>query len=280
MPVATTFSHADENGKELLGEVARLDTMVTMVDCLNFLQDWNSSEKAKERKELGAEEDDEREIVDLLTDQLECANVVLLNKSDLVDKVDLEFLRSLVTRLNPIATIVDTKYSKVDLEKILNTGKFNMQEAEDMPGWHQELSGQQHIPETEEYGIGSFIYRSNRPFHQQRLDEALDGPAGWMRGLPGILRSKGLIWVAGLDNGTVWSQAGTSMSLSGHRPWLTGNVNCQNIQRPKLLPFCILMHAASVRALFASSLSNRLKGCNRRSAPNPFWHNIFRFRRL
>jgi len=219
MPVATTFSVEDHEGSELLGKVARLDTLVTVVDCHNFLDDWHSAQKANERKELGVEETDERTIVDLLTDQLECANVVILNKTDLVDAKSLGFLEGLVKKLNPKAQVLHSQYGQVDLAKILNTHLFSLEDAQAMPGWLQELQGAGHTPETEEFGISSFVYRSHRPFHPGRLKRTLQ------KGIGGILRSKGVVWMADEpEHAVIWNQSGTSMKLAISNRWLQGTV--------------------------------------------------------
>jgi len=219
MPVATTFVHEHE-GKSLLGKVARLDTLVTMVDAFNFLKDYNrGSEKLRDRAALGAEKQDERTIAMLLADQIECANLVVLNKIDLIKQEDAAKLEALVKKMNPKAKIIRSTYGKVDLKLLLNTGSFNMQEAEEMPGWYQELQGN-HVPESEEYGISSLVFRAQKPFHPSRLNKLLK------RGLDGLLRSKGILWIAGLHSSAlVWHQAGEVLSLDGGDQWLHGSVD-------------------------------------------------------
>jgi len=219
MPVATTF--VDEHGgKSLLGKVARLDTLVTVVDGANFLKDYNKAgEGLRDRPALGAEEGDQRTIAQLLADQIECANVIVLNKMDLVKEPDAHKLEGLLKRLNPRAKVIRSTFGKVDLPQVLNTGSFNMAEAEQMPGWFQELQGN-HVPETLEYGISSLVFKVQRPFHPARLDKIL------RNGLDGILRSKGMFWVAGVnDFCLIWHQAGTTLRIEDGMPWLHGHVD-------------------------------------------------------
>lgn len=217
MPVATTFDAKDEKGRLLLGEFAVLDTCVTVVDCMNFLKDYKTHEKAVDRKDLGAEEGDERTIVDLLIDQVEFANVLVLNKTDLVSRRELEELKRLLERLNPGARILESKFGAVDPKCILNTKTFDLESASMMPGWTAELKGVQHKPETEEYGISSFVYRMGRPFHPVRLEQALSLAGG---AFPGVLRSKGYAWVASEELLSVeWSQAGLITALKAGFSW-------------------------------------------------------------
>lgn len=212
MPVATTFS-TEHNGEHLLGEVARLDTLVTVVDSLNFLKDYHKNQKITDLPSLGAEKNDKRPIVNLLVDQVECSNLIVLNKIDLVREHDVEHLEKLLHTLNPKAKIIRAAFGKVDPKFLLNTGSFNMAEAERMPGWFQALSGS-HTPETAEYDISSFVFRAQHPFHPLRLDKCL------RRGFDGVLRSKGLIWVAGLEQyALIWGQAGMSMKIEPGQAW-------------------------------------------------------------
>ncbi|MBL7977418.1 MAG: GTP-binding protein [Bacteroidetes Order II. Incertae sedis bacterium] len=187
MPVAVTFAFEDENGQSL-SSFAQLDTMVTVVDAHNFLSDFNS---AQTLKQLGQEvgEGDERTLVDLLTDQIEFANVIILNKTDTVTSMNIHYLNSILRTLNPDAQIITSTYGKVDLDEVLNTNLFNMEEAENAAGWAKELAGE-HIPETEEYGISSFVYRSRRPFHPKRFYDFFN--ASWK----GVIRAKGFFWLA------------------------------------------------------------------------------------
>ncbi|CAE7819860.1 unnamed protein product [Symbiodinium microadriaticum] len=217
MPVATTFV-SEHEGKKLLGSVARLDTLVTVVDAVNFLKDYDMGQKLADRPVLGAEESDQRTISQLLIDQVECSNIIVLNKIDLISEKETMQMETLLRQLNPKARIVRSSYAKVDLDLLFNTGSFDMAEAQEMPGWFQELEGG-HVPESQEYGISSFVFRAQRPFDPERLDQFITA------GLHGIIRSKGLLWVAGLACSLTWHQAGSSMGMQPGPVWLHGNVD-------------------------------------------------------
>jgi G3E family GTPase len=211
MPVAATFSFVDEAGKSL-GDVARLDTMVTVVDGEKFLEDMDSYDDLLERR-LALSEDDQRNVADLLIDQVEFANVLVVNKVDRMKAGDVERLKGLLRRLNPEARIVESEYSRVDPKLIFNTGLYDEEKAAGMAGWLKELQGF-HTPETEEYGITSFVYRARRPFHPQRLWEALGEV------FPGVLRAKGFFWLATKhDIIGVYSQAGNCVNTEPQRYW-------------------------------------------------------------
>jgi G3E family GTPase len=200
LPIAVTFTFADEAGR-CLGEVADLDTMVTVVDANRFLLDFGSTDELRDRQ-LGMSEDDDRSIVDLLVDQVEFANVIVLNKIDLVDADQLAGLEAMIRHLNPDAHIVHANHGRVPLETVLDTGLFDLDAAQQAPGWAKELQGQ-HIPETEEYGISSFVYRARRPLHPQRFWDFIN--TEW----DGVIRSKGLFWLASRPDWIgIWSQAG------------------------------------------------------------------------
>merc|ERR1740138_916376 len=173
MPVATTFEAKDNSGKALLGEVAVLDTCVTVIDGASFLKDYESRDKAVDRKNFGAEDGDPRTIVDLLVDQIEFANVLLLNKTDLISAQELDTLKNILKKLNPGANVIESQFGVVNPKLLLNTKTFDLKSASMLPGWEAELKGVQHTPETEEYGISSFVYRNDRPFHPERLEELL-----------------------------------------------------------------------------------------------------------
>ena len=212
MPVAETFTFTDEFG-ESLSDVATLDTMVTVVDALNFSKDFEESEELRERN-LALNEEDDRNIVDLLVDQIEFSNVIILNKTDLVDQAELERLEGIIRQLNPEAQQLRAQNSQVPLSAILNTGLFDFDKASDAPGWLKELRGE-HTPETEEYGISSWVYRAEKPFHPERIGRYFDEE--WA----GVVRSKGLFWIASqMDVALVWSQAGLSRQVQGAQPWL------------------------------------------------------------
>ncbi len=200
LPVAETFTFADEDGRSL-SDVARLDTMVTVVDAFNFLRDYQSSDSIAERGESMGEKDD-RTVVDLLVDQVEFCDVIVINKADLVSSDDLDRLRHILNTLNPRAKLVVSEFGRGPLETIMNTGLFNFEQAEQAPGWLKELRGE-HVPESEQYGITSFVYRARRPFHPQRFWELIHSV--WQ----GVLRSKGYFWLASrYDFAGNWAQAG------------------------------------------------------------------------
>lgn len=202
LPVAETFTFRDEN-EQSLADIARLDTMVTVVDGVNFLLDYQAAESLASRGETLGEED-ERSITDLLIEQIEFADVILISKIDLISSHEREELMAILERLNAQAQIIPMVMGEVPLDKILNTGRFDFERAAQAPGWLQELRGE-HVPETEEYGIASTAYRARRPFHPQRFFDFIDRP--WINGK--LLRSKGFFWLASKhrDAGS-WSQAG------------------------------------------------------------------------
>ena len=167
IPVAQTFSYVDEEKGIDLSKFSYIDSMITVVDCLNFFKDFGSNELLVDRK-LTDIEGDVRNIVNLLTDQIEFANIIVLNKTDLVEEKTVGLLEAAIKALNPGAKIIRSTFSKVDVKSILNTNLFNFEEAESSAGWQKELEGE-HIPETEEYGISSFVFRSHLPFHPIRL---------------------------------------------------------------------------------------------------------------
>lgn len=218
MPVATTFV-SEHEGKKLLGGVARLDTLVTVVDAANFLKDYDAMQRLTERLALGAEEEDQRTISQLLADQVECANLIVLNKIDLVAESDAARVEAVIKKFNPKAKLIRSTFGKVDLKLLLNTFTFNMTEAEQMPGWYQELQGN-HVPETLEYNISSCVFRAQKPFHPDRLDKLLAS------GFDGVLRSKGLLWIAGVHaSGMVWNHAGEAIHIDNGPEWLHGTVD-------------------------------------------------------
>lgn len=187
MPVAATFAVSDEHGTSL-SDVATLDTLVTVIDAASLLRDFSSSELLRDRGEsLGA--DDERALVDLITDQIEFANVIVLNKLDRLGAEERRRARSLVRALNPSANVVGSEWGRVPLGVILNTNAFDFDKAQAAPGWALALRGE-HTPESEAYGIASFVYRARRPFHPLRLMDLFQSE--W----PGVVRSKGFFWLA------------------------------------------------------------------------------------
>jgi len=213
IPVAQTFSFA--TGDELfdLTRFSRLDTMVTVVDAYNFFKDFGSSDTIFERN-MTDDQQDQRSVVNLLTDQIEFANVILLNKTDLVDKEQLGILENIIHKLNPEARIIHTTNGNVQGNQIINTGLFDYDRAAQSAGWLKELNNE-HTPETEEYGISSFVFRDSRPFHPQRFWNYLSQQ--WHAN---IIRSKGLFWLATRPaQALMWSQAGGSLKAEPYGRW-------------------------------------------------------------
>jgi G3E family GTPase len=206
LPVAETFTFEDEEGRSL-SQVARLDTMVTVVDGANFLDDYYEAYSLQETGEsLG--EDDDRNVAELLIDQIEFCDVLLISKIDLICTEKLEELKAVLRKLNATAEIIPMTKGNVPLAKLLNTGKFNFDKAQQAPGWLKELRGE-HTPETEEYGISSFVYRARKPFHPQKLYDFFADPFNDKEMSGKLLRSKGFFWLASRpQHAGQWSQAG------------------------------------------------------------------------
>jgi len=213
IPVAQTFTFEDEEGVSL-GQVSRLDTMVTVVDASNFMRDYNAAQALADRGEtLG--EDDERTVTDLLIDQIEFANVIVLNKLDLVEPQQAREVQAVIEALNPGARVVTATMGRVSPTAILDTGLFDYDEAAASAGWIRELNGE-HTPETEAYGISSFTYRTRTPFDAQRLWAFLNDSGNWS----GVLRSKGFFWVAADSRVAYeWGQAGGVTNVSPMGMW-------------------------------------------------------------
>lgn len=200
LPVAETFTFTDENGQSL-SDLARLDTMVTVVDSFNFLKDYSSRDSLQKRGESMGEED-ERTVVDLLIEQIEFCDVIVLNKTDLISAEERARLMGILRSLNPRARIEVAEFGRVALDKVLDTGLFDFEQASQAPGWLREMRGE-HVPESEEYNIASFVYQARRPFHPQRFFEMVEQE--W----PGVIRSKGYFWLASRPaHAASWSQAG------------------------------------------------------------------------
>jgi G3E family GTPase len=187
MPVAATFDFTTETGFRL-GDVARLDTMVTVVDARAFLEDYASADTLRSRGESAGEED-HRLLVDLLIEQVEFADTIVVNKADLVTPEELGRLAALLATFNPTAEILSTAHGQVPLSKVLGTGRFDMERAQNAAGWQQALSGE-HLPESEEFGVTSFVWRARRPVHPARFKALIEGD------LPGVVRAKGFFWLA------------------------------------------------------------------------------------
>ncbi|MFN4197615.1 MAG: GTP-binding protein [Flavobacterium sp.] len=214
VPVAQTFSFVDEESGIDLSLYSFIDTMVTVVDAFNFFKDFSSADLLQDR-ELTELEEDDRTLVNLLTDQVEFANVILINKTDLVDEYSLGLLKSTLHKLNPEAKILESTFGKIDPMTILNTGLYNEQVAQSSAGWKKELEAGVHTPETEEYGISSFVYRNARPFHPERFYRFLADAYPHT-----IIRTKGLFWMASRPHDAInFSQAGGSLRIERAGVW-------------------------------------------------------------
>lgn len=213
IPVAQTFTFVNEDENIDLSRFSYIDTMVTVVDAFNFFKDFGSAQTLEDIKATNIENDN-RTIVNLLVDQVEFANVIVLNKTDLVTQKQLETLKASIQKLNPVARIIFSELGKVNPNEIINTGLFNYEEAETSAGWIRELEGI-HTPETEEYGISSFVFRDPRPFHPYRLWDFIS------KNFPQtVIRSKGLFWIASRPEQAInWSQAGGSMKAENAGVW-------------------------------------------------------------
>ncbi len=215
VPVAQTWHFAGRGGLIDLSRWSYIDTMVTVVDAFNFLRDFCSADRLSDRR-LGNDASDARPIVHLLTDQVEFADVIILNKTDLVTKPQLDELTALLHRLNPTARILATQYSRVPAAEIMHTGTFDFEKAQSSAAWVAELAKNgQHTPETEEYGFSSFVFYDRRPFHPERFWRWIN------EGFPGnVVRSKGFFWLASRPNEALfWSQAGGSLRYEPDGLW-------------------------------------------------------------
>lgn len=214
VPVAQTFSFVDEANGIDLSKFSYIDTMVTVVDAFNFFKDFGSPEMLMDR-ELTDIEGDYRTIVNLLTDQIEFANVIIVNKADLVSEEHMGVLKAAIHKLNPGARILESSFSKVEPSSILNTGLFNFEEAEQSAGWIEELNKDGHTPETEEYGISSFVFRNKKPFHAERFWAYVQHK------FPNtVIRSKGLFWISSRpEQAMSWGQAGGSLRADSAGVW-------------------------------------------------------------
>ncbi|MCD8508645.1 MAG: GTP-binding protein [Bacillus sp. (in: Bacteria)] len=213
VPVAQSFTYVDEELGINLPDICQLDTMVTVVDANGFWQDYASGENLLDRKQ-GNDEHDTREIADLLIDQIEFANVIIVNKTDLVEAEDIVELKGIVKKLNPDAVVLESVNSVVELDQILNTSLFDFEKASQGAGWIKELN-EEHVPETDEYGISSFVYRRKRPFHPERW-------MAWLEDWPiDVVRAKGFFWLATRNDITgLLSQAGHSLMIQGAGEWV------------------------------------------------------------
>ncbi len=229
IPVAQTFSFA--TGEELLDltRLTKLDTMVTVVDAFNFFKDFGSADTLMERK-LTDDNDDQRSVVNLLTDQIEFANVILINKTDMVNRDQLLVLEGIIKKLNSDARIIKTVKGQVELTQILNTGLFDYEQAQQSAGWIKELNNE-HTPETEEYGISSFVFRDHRPFHPERFWNFIQ--QNWPAN---VIRSKGIFWLASRpEHAILWSQAGGSSKAEIYGRWWASVPTAERLKNPYYL---------------------------------------------
>ncbi len=213
LPVAATFDFRTEDG-ESLSDVARIDTMVTVVDAVNLLKDFSSHDFLRDRGEVMGEED-ERTLVHLLTDQIEFSDIVILNKVDDAKPEQVDAARKIIRSLNADVRIIETNYSDVAADAILDTGLFDFEKAHEHPMWAKELYGfADHTPETEEYGVTSYVYRARRPFQPEAIHALLNGS------LPGVIRAKGHFWIATRPKWVVeYSLAGALSSVTPLGTW-------------------------------------------------------------
>jgi len=292
LPVAETFTFADEDGISL-SDVATLDTMVTVVDAVNFLKDYDEAQCLQDTGESLGDED-ERSVTDLLVDQVEFADVILISKTDLVDNADIARLTAIIKVLNTHAKIIPISLGKIDLNEILNTGSFNFERAEQAPGWLKEMRGE-HVPETEEYGIGSFNYIARKPFNPEKFYQFLHNTEKFGK----LIRSKGYFWLASRPQFCgQWSQAGgvARYGFAGmfwksipKDHWPTDKESLEEIQKQWVEPFGDMRQelvfigqkldkAAMISALDQCLLSEEelLKGKNHwctLNDPFPQWEN-------
>ncbi len=240
LPVAETFTFADENGVSL-SDLADLDTMVTVVDAVNFLKDYEAAQYLQDTGEsLG--EDDQRSVADLLIDQVEFADVILISKTDLVTGNDIERLTAILRTLNTNARVIPISQGQVDIDAVLNTGSFDFERAQQAPGWLKEMRGE-HVPETEEYGISSFSYEARRPFHPEKFFQFLHNTQKYGN----LIRSKGYFWLATRPEfAGQWSQAGgiASYGFAGmfwkavpEQDWPTDEEYLASIKKQWVEPF-------------------------------------------
>ncbi|KAA8747918.1 GTP-binding protein [Paenibacillus sp. UASWS1643] len=214
VPVAQTFTYADEESGIDLTSLARVDCLVTVVDANRFWHDFGSGQSLLDRNQATGDEDT-RDVVDLLIDQIETCDVLLLNKCDLVDDTELNKLEGIIRKLQPNAKIIRTQNGQVNPSEILNTNRFDFEKVSMSAGWIQELEKESHTPETEEYGIGSFVYRRRKPFHPSRLAEFM---SYWPEE---VVRAKGLVWLAAEgDVAASLSQAGPSIQFGPAGHWV------------------------------------------------------------
>lgn len=279
MPVAETFTFTDEEGRSL-SDVAEIDTMVTVVDAYHFMRDFTTLENLKARQQAVGD-GDERTIVDLLNDQIDFANVILLNKTDLISEEEKHTVHGMIRALNPCAKIYETVDSVVRLDAVMGTGLYDPEQAAKHDGWLDSLV--EHTPETEEYGISNFVFESRIPFHPERFYELLQ------REWAGVIRSKGVFWLATrLKHAGYWSQAG---SMARHqcaglfwaavpdshwpedrtaidRVWEEPNGDCRQE--------IVLIGTNMDRADLIAMLNGALLTAEEYALPEESWHKLFK----
>ncbi|HEY0298473.1 MAG TPA: GTP-binding protein [Arachidicoccus sp.] len=248
VPVAQTFSFEDAQNSKSLSEISYIDSMITVVDCFNFIKDFGTTETLKDR-ELTDMEGDERNIVNLLTDQIEFANIIILNKTDLVLAETVGFLEATIKKLNPEAKIIKSTFGKVSPKELLHTKLFDFEKAQTAAGWIKELETVNHTPETEEYGISSFVFRNPKPFHPERFWNFLNNeyPAN-------IIRAKGLFWIASRPDIAInFSQAGGSLRVEMAGVWWC---SMSYKERTKYLSF--IENQASIESRWSKQWGDRM----------------------
>ncbi|WP_430509338.1 GTP-binding protein [Gottfriedia solisilvae] len=213
IPVAQTFTYVDDELGIDITNKTRLDTMVTVIDANSFWEDYSSGESLIDRQQ-GTDQTDKREIADLLLEQAEFADIIILNKIDLIEDHDVKELTAFLKKINAEAKIIPTTFSNVKLNSVLNTHLFDFDKASQAAGWIKELN-EDHIPESEEYGISSFVYRRKKPFHPERLYQ-------WLENWPvDIVRAKGFFWLASRNDMVgMLSQAGSTITIQGAGEWI------------------------------------------------------------
>lgn len=272
LPVAETFTFEVEGGQSLR-DIARLDTMVTVVDARSFLDDYASDDLIAHRGEsLG--EGDQRTVAQLLVDQIEFCDVIVINKADLVSPAELARLAAILHTLNPRARLEVASYGRVPLDRVLDTGLFDFDQAAQAPGWLKELRGE-HVPETEEYGIASFVYRARRPFHPRRFWDWIH--TDW----PGVIRSKGFFWLASRPQWAgLWSLAGSTREHGAAGFWPEGedsNGRLRRDGRQEIVLIGIGMNKDELTACFDACLLDDAElalgevGWRRLDDPFPAW---------
>lgn len=231
LPIAQTWQFEDPSTGKSLSDISAIDTMVTVVDCFNFFRDFSSMDSIVDRK-MTEDTLDQRSIVNLLTDQIEFANVLVLNKTDLIRPETLRLIEAALHRLNPEAKIIRTQFGKVDTKEIVGTGLYDFERAQASAGWIRELNNE-HVPETEEYGISSVILRNQRPFHPGRWSDYLNNK------YPNFLiRAKGLFWLASQPEKAInFSQAGGSLRIENADVWWASMPYDQRIRYATYLDF-------------------------------------------